>query len=137
MNVVDLFTLESETQHPHGLGEAEFDKLFTKDKPVIFAFHGYPSLIHTLTYKRNNHSGFHVHGFKEEGTTTTPFDMVVLNELDRYSLALDAVSQVPRFKDQVPAMEQRFSEIMEKHKLYVTAHGEDLPEVSGWKWSPR
>jgi xylulose-5-phosphate/fructose-6-phosphate phosphoketolase len=137
INVVDLFTLESETAHPHGLGAAEFDRLFTQDKPVIFAFHGYPQLIHTLTYSRTNHSGFHVHGFKEEGTTTTPFDMVVLNELDRYSLALDAISRVPRMQPKVAEYEQRFSEIMEKHKLYVTAHGEDLPEVVDWKWSPR
>jgi xylulose-5-phosphate/fructose-6-phosphate phosphoketolase len=135
INVVDLFTLESETAHPHGLGNAEFDRLFTTDKPVIFAFHGYPSLIHTLTYSRTNHSGFHVHGFKEEGTTTTPFDMVVLNELDRYSLALDAVSHVPRLQPKVAEFEQRFSEIMERHKLYVSAYGEDLPEVCNWKWS--
>ena len=137
VNVVDLFTLEPETEHPHGLGEAEFDRLFTKDKPVIFAFHGYPTLVHTLTYNRNNHAGFHVHGFREEGTTTTPFDMVVLNQLDRYSLALDAIQNVPRLKPIVAECEQRFTEIMERHKLYVTEHGEDMPEVCGWKWSPR
>jgi xylulose-5-phosphate/fructose-6-phosphate phosphoketolase len=137
VNVVDLFTLEPDTEHPHGLGEVEFDRIFTRDKPVIFAFHGYPTLIHTLTYNRTNHSGFHVHGFQEEGTTTTPFDMVVLNQLDRYSLALDAIEHVPRLHPVVAETRQRFSEIMERHKLYVTEHGEDMPEVSGWKWSPR
>jgi xylulose-5-phosphate/fructose-6-phosphate phosphoketolase len=136
VNVVDLFTLEPESEHPHGLGDEEFDRLFTKDKPVIFAFHGYPTLIHNLTYNRTNHSGFHVHGFREEGTTTTPFDMVVLNGLDRYSLALDAIKHVPRLQSIVAETEQRFSEIMERHKLYVSEHGEDMPEVSGWKWSP-
>ncbi len=137
VNVVDLFTLEPEAEHPHGLGEAEFDRLFTKDKPVVFAFHGYPSLVHTLTYNRANHAGFHVHGFQEEGTTTTPFDMVVLNQLDRYSLALDAVKHVPRLAPILEETRQRFSEIMERHKLYVTEHGEDLPEVNDWKWSPQ
>jgi xylulose-5-phosphate/fructose-6-phosphate phosphoketolase len=137
VNVVDLFTLQPEAEHPHGLGEAEFDRLFTKDKPVVFAFHGYPSLVHTLTYNRTNHSGFHVHGFQEEGTTTTPFDMVVLNQLDRFSLALDAIKHVPRLKSMFEETQQKFTEIMEKHKLYVTEHGEDLPEVENWKWSPQ
>ena len=137
VNVVDLFTLETFDQHPHGIEHEAFDRLFTIDKPVIFAFHGYPTVVHKLTYKRHNHTGFHIHGYKEEGTTTTPFDMTVLNELDRYSLALDAVKYVPRLKDRFPEFRQRHSELIQKHKLYVSEHGEDMPEVRDWKWTPR
>ena len=136
VNVVDLFTLETFDQHPHGIEDEAFDRLFTIDKPVIFAFHGYPTVVHKLTYKRHNHDGFHIHGYKEEGTTTTPFDMTVLNGLDRYTLALDAVKYVPRLHDRFPEFEQRHSEMMQKHKLYVSEHGEDMPEVRDWKWSP-
>ncbi|HEY3988349.1 MAG TPA: phosphoketolase family protein [Acidobacteriaceae bacterium] len=136
VNVVDLFTLETFDQHPHGIENEAFDRLFTVDKPVIFAFHGYPTVVHKLTYKRHNHNGFHIHGYKEEGTTTTPFDMTVLNELDRYTLALDALKYVPRFEPRFPEFRQRHSEMMEKHKLYVSEHGEDMPEVRNWKWSP-
>jgi xylulose-5-phosphate/fructose-6-phosphate phosphoketolase len=137
VNVVDLFTLETFDQHPHGIEDETFDRLFTTDKPVIFAFHGYPTVVHKLIYKRHNHANFHIHGYKEEGTTTTPFDMTVLNELDRYTLALDAVKYVPRLQSRYPEFKQRHSEIMQRHKLYVSEHGEDMPEVSGWKWSSR
>ena len=137
VNVVDLFTLEVFAQHPHGLDNADFDRLFTKDKPVIFAFHGYPTVVHKLIYKRTNHDNFHIHGYKEEGTTTTPFDMTVLNELDRYTLALDAIRYVPRMQERVPEMVQRHSEVLQRHKLYVSEHGQDMPEVLNWKWSAR
>jgi xylulose-5-phosphate/fructose-6-phosphate phosphoketolase len=137
VNVVDLFTLETFDDHPHGIEHEEFDRLFTVDKPVIFAFHGYPTVIHKFTYKRHNHAGFHVHGYKEEGTTTTPFDMTVLNGLDRYTLALDALKYIPRFQSRFPEFRQRHSELMQQHKLYVSEHGEDMPEVRNWKWSPQ
>ncbi len=137
VNIVDLFTLETFEEHPHGIEQEAFDRLFTRDKPVIFAFHGYPNVVHKLIYKRHNHPNFHIHGYKEEGTTTTPFDMTVLNELDRYTLALDAVKYVPRLKDRYAEFHQRHSELMQKHKLYVSEHGEDMPEVRDWKWTPR
>ncbi len=137
VNVVDLFTLETPGEHPHGIPDEEFDRLFTLDKPVIFAFHGYPTIVHKLTYKRANHNNLHVHGFMEQGTTTSPFDMTVLNKLDRYTLALDAVKQVPRMAAIAPDVEQKHSEIIQKHKLYVSQFGEDLPEVRDWKWSAR
>ena len=137
VNVVDLFTLETFDQHPHGIENEAFDRLFTVDKPVIFAFHGYPTVVHKLTYKRHNHNGFHIHGYKEEGTTTTPFDMTVLNGLDRYTLALDALKYIPRFQSRFPEFRQRHSELMQQHKLYVSEHGEDMPEVRNWKWSRR
>lgn len=137
VNVVDLMTLQPSTEHPHGLDDRDFDALFTADKPVIFAHHGYPSLIHKLTYKRHNHEKFHVHGFKEEGATTTPFDMVVLNGLDRYSLALDAIRRSKRFSQKTEAATERYWTMMEKHKLFVCEHGEDLAEVSNWRWSQR
>jgi xylulose-5-phosphate/fructose-6-phosphate phosphoketolase len=135
VNVVDLMALEPQDQHPHGLEDQDFDEMFTTDKPVIFAFHGYPGIIHKLTYKRRNHDNFHVHGFEEEGTTTTPFDMVVLNHLDRYRLSLDAVRRIPRFADRVGAETDRYWTIMERHKLYISEHGDDMPEVKNWRWS--
>ena len=134
VNVVDLMTLEPMSEHPHGLSDEHFDRLFTEDKPVIFAFHGYPALIHRLTYRRKNHDNIHVRGFKEEGTTTTPFDMCVLNDLDRYRLALDAVLRVPRLSSRADAATQRFTEMRQKHKLYVSQYGEDMPEVRDWRW---
>ncbi len=137
VNVVDLMTLQSAADHPHGLEDREFDTLFTSDKPVIFAYHGYPSLIHRLTYKRNNHHNLHVHGFKEEGATTTPFDMVVLNGLDRYSLALDAIRRSERFCGKAEEATQRYWAAMERHKLHICEHGEDMPEIRNWRWSPR
>jgi xylulose-5-phosphate/fructose-6-phosphate phosphoketolase len=135
VNVVDLMTLQPQTQHPHGLGDEDFDELFTRDKPVIFAFHGYPGIIHRLTYRRHNHDNFHVRGYKEEGTTTTPFDMVVLNNLDRYQLALDAIRRIPRFSNEVQKATERYWSTMERHRLYVSEHGEDMPEVQNWCWT--
>jgi xylulose-5-phosphate/fructose-6-phosphate phosphoketolase len=137
VNVVDLFTLEPVERHPHGLNEGDFDRLFTRDRPVIFAFHGYPTIVHKLTYSRANHENFHVHGYKEEGTTTTPFDMTVLNDLDRYTLAHDAIRRARRTQDRVKQAEQRLSEVRQRHKLYVSEHGEDLPEVKNWRWTAR
>ncbi len=135
VNVVDLMTLQPISEHPHGLADEDFDALFTTDRPVIFAFHGYPTLIHRLTYRRHNHANIHVRGYIEEGTTTTPFDMTVLNRLDRFQLALDVIERVPRLKALADRATQRFTETMQRHKLYVTEHGEDLPEVRNWKWN--
>ncbi len=135
VNVVDLLALQTQEQHPHGKSEAEFDALFTADKPVIFAFHGYPSLIHRLTYQRNNHRNFHVHGFNEEGTTTTPFDMTVLNELDRYHLAQAAILHVPGLAERHPELLDDLQERIAEHHRYVREHGEDVPEVRDWVWS--
>ena len=135
VNVVDLMVLEPQSEHPHGLSDRDFDELFTIDRPVIFAFHGYPTLIHRLTYRRHNHENFHVRGYREEGTTTTPFDMVVLNNLDRYQLALDAINRIPRLSNEVKKATDRYWSTMERHKLYVSEHGEDMPEVADWRWS--
>ena len=135
VNVVDLMTLQPATEHPHGLLDEDFDALFTKDKPVIFSYHGYPLLLHQLTYRRHNHDNLHVRGYKEEGTTTTPFDMVVLNNLDRFQLALDAIRRIPRLAHLVPEATERYYEQMQRHKLYVAEHGEDMPEVRNWKWN--
>jgi xylulose-5-phosphate/fructose-6-phosphate phosphoketolase len=135
VNVVDLMVLQPQRDHPHGLEERDFDDLFTADRPVIFAYHGYPTMIHKLAYRRRNHDNMHVHGYREEGTTTTPFDMVVLNGLDRYRLALDAISYIPRYRDRVEQATQRYWTAMERHKLYVGEHGEDMPEVKNWRWS--
>lgn len=134
VNVVDLMALQTQEQHPHGKSDAEFDALFTEDKPVIFAFHGYPTLIHRLTYRRSNHRNFHVHGFNEEGTTTTPFDMTVLNELDRYHLAQAAILRIPGLADQHGELLDDLQERIAEHHRYVREYGEDLPEVRGWKW---
>jgi xylulose-5-phosphate/fructose-6-phosphate phosphoketolase len=134
VNVVDLMSLQPPSEHPHGLDDRHFDELFTTDRPVIFAFHGYPSLVHRLTYRRHNHANIHVRGFKEEGTTTTPFDMVVLNNLDRYQLALDAIRRVPRLADHVDAATARYWSSIERHKRHIAEHGDDLPEVRDWRW---
>jgi xylulose-5-phosphate/fructose-6-phosphate phosphoketolase len=134
VNVVDLMVLEPASEHPHGLEDAEFDALFTTDKPVIFAFHGYPAMIHKLTYRRHGHANIHVRGYKEEGTTTTPFDMVVINNLDRFQLALDAIERVPRLQAEVGAARDRYWAVMERHKLYVGEHGDDMPEILNWQW---
>jgi xylulose-5-phosphate/fructose-6-phosphate phosphoketolase len=136
VNVIDLMVLQPQSEHPHGLEDRDFDLLFTTDRPVVFAFHGYPSLIHTLTYRRHNHANIHVRGYKEEGTTTTPFDMVVLNNLDRYQLAFDAIRRIPRLAGEVEKAEDRYWTSMERHKLHITEHGDDLPEVRDWRWSP-
>lgn len=134
VNVVDLMTLETSAEHPHGLSDREFDSIFTSDKPVIFAFHGYPTLIHRLTYKRANHANFHVHGYREEGTTTTPFDMTVLNELDRFHLAGAAVDRIPRLRTVNAHFKQFLRNKLVEHKQYICEHGDDLPEIRNWKW---
>jgi xylulose-5-phosphate/fructose-6-phosphate phosphoketolase len=134
INVVDLMTLQPKTRHPHGLEEGLFDALFTKDRPVIFAYHGYPSLIHRLTYKRTNHENFHVHGFEEEGTTTTPFDMVVRNRLDRFHLVMDVLDRVPGLGDCVH-LRQEIRDWLVEHHHHITEYGEDMPMVRDWKWN--
>ena len=134
VNVVDLMTLQTKTEHPHGLPDSEFNSMFTTDKPVIFAYHGYPSLIHRLTYRRENHANFHVHGYKEEGTTTTPFDMTVLNGLDRFDLAGDVVDRVSRLQPINAHFKQYVRNKLVEHKQYIREHGDDLPEIRDWKW---
>jgi xylulose-5-phosphate/fructose-6-phosphate phosphoketolase len=135
VNVVDLFKLEPQTEHPHGLSEMDFDELFTRDKPVIFAFHGYPWLIHRLTYRRANHDNIHVRGYKEEGTITTAFDMTVLNDLDRFHLVMDAIDRLPQTGDKGVYLKQQLQDKLIEHKQYITQNGEDLPEIRNWKWS--
>jgi xylulose-5-phosphate/fructose-6-phosphate phosphoketolase len=135
VNVVDLMALQPPSEHPHGLSDTDFDAMFTTDKPVIFAFHGYPSLIHKLTYRRHNHDNIHVRGYNEEGTTTTPFDMVVLNQLDRFQLALDAITRIPRFSAEVGKARDRYGSDLQRHKLYISEHGDDMPEVRDWRWA--
>jgi xylulose-5-phosphate/fructose-6-phosphate phosphoketolase len=135
VNVVDLMALQLSQQHPHGLSDSDFNGLFTEDRPVIFAFHGYPALIHRLIYKRANPQRFHVRGFREEGATTTPFDMAVINNLDRYQLLLDVFERVPRLQPQLEQARARYWATMEKHKLYLIEHGEDMPEVAQWRWT--
>nr|AGU10837.1 XFP N-terminal domain [uncultured organism] len=134
VNVVDLLALQSQDQHPHGLSDEMFDRLFTTDRPVIFAYHGYPYLIHRLTYKRTNHQNIHVRGFIEEGTTTTPFDMTVLNELDRFHLAIEAIERVPGLKDKAGSVIAMLEDKLAEHTRYVREHGEDMPEILDWKW---
>ncbi len=134
VNVVDLMKLLPESEHPHGLSDKDFDSIFTPDKPIIFAFHGYPWLIHRLTYRRTNHHNIHVRGYKEEGTTTTPFDMVVLNELDRFSLVDDAIDRVPKLKYSAAYIKQILHDKLIEHRHYITKHGEDMPEILNWQW---
>lgn len=135
VNVVDLMTLQPKSEHPHGLSDTEFDELFTKDKPVIFAYHGYPWLIHRLAYRRTNHDNMHVRGFKEEGSTTTPFDMVVRNDLDRFHLAADVFDRVPRLSAAAAHVKQGIRDKLIEHRLYIRQHGIDMPEVRNWRWS--
>jgi xylulose-5-phosphate/fructose-6-phosphate phosphoketolase len=134
VNVVDLMTLQPRSEHPHGLRDADFDVLFTRDKPVIFAFHGYPWLIHRLTYRRTNHENIHVRGYKEEGTTTTPFDMAVLNDLDRFHLVGDVIDRVPGLAARAAYAKQAIRDKLIEHAEYIREHGDDLPEIRGWKW---
>jgi len=134
VNVVDLMTLQPSSEHPHGLSDHEFNSMFTTDKPIIFAYHGYPSLIHRLTYRRTNHDNLHVHGYKEEGTTTTPFDMTVLNELDRYHLAGDVVNRVPRLQRANAHFKQLLRNKLVEHRQYICERGDDVPEIRDWKW---
>ena len=134
VNIVDLMTLQPKSQHPHGISDADFDDLFTTDKPVVFAFHGYPTLVHKLIYNRTNHRNFHVHGFQDEGTTTTPFDMVVLNRLDRFHLVMDVLDRVPRLTTQAAHLKQTISDKLIDHSRYIRRHGIDMPEVLNWRW---
>jgi xylulose-5-phosphate/fructose-6-phosphate phosphoketolase len=134
INVVDLMTLQPSSEHPHGLSDKDFDSLFTTDKPIIFAFHGYPWLIHRLTYRRTNHKNLHVRGYKEEGTTTTPFDMVVLNDLDRFHLVMDVIDRVPKLESSSGHVKQQMRNKLIEHKQYIHEYGEDMPEIREWKW---
>ncbi|MEG4988786.1 phosphoketolase family protein [Microcoleus sp. BR0-C5] len=134
VNVVDLMTLQPASEHPHGLSDKDFDTLFTKDKPVIFAFHGYPWLIHRLTYRRTNHPNIHVRGYKEEGTTTTPFDMVVINDLDRFHLVADVLDRVPKLSSVAAYGKQAIRDKLIEHRQYINEHGDDMPEIRDWKW---
>jgi xylulose-5-phosphate/fructose-6-phosphate phosphoketolase len=134
VNVVDLMRLQSESEHPHGLPDAEFDALFTEDRPVIFAYHGYPWLIHRLTYRRTNHHEFHVRGYKEEGTTTTPFDMVMLNDMDRFHLVMDVIDRVPSLGTKAAHIRQQMVDERLRHRQYTRDHGEDPPDISAWVW---
>jgi xylulose-5-phosphate/fructose-6-phosphate phosphoketolase len=137
INVVDLMTLQLQKDHPHGLSDKDFDTLFTTDKPVVFAFHGYPWLIHRLTYRRTNHPNIHVRGYIEEGTTTTPFDMCVLNFLDRFHLVQDVIDRVPKLGVKAAYAKQAIRDQLIEHKQYIDKHGEDMPQVSGWTWGSR
>jgi xylulose-5-phosphate/fructose-6-phosphate phosphoketolase len=135
VNVVDLMTLQPESEHPHGLSDKDFDSLFTTDKPIIFAFHGYPWLIHRLTYRRTNHKNLHVRGYKEEGTTTTPFDMVVLNDLDRFHLVMDVIERVQKLERVAAHVKQAMRDKLIDHEHYIRKHGDDMTEVRDWKWT--
>jgi len=135
VNVVNLMTLQAPNEHPHGLPHGEFDAIFTKDRPVIFAFHGYPWLIHRLTYRRTNHENLHVHGYREEGTTTTPFDMAVRNQLDRFSLISDVINRVPKLGERAAYAQQAIREKLIDHKRHIAQHGDDMPEIRDWQWA--
>jgi len=134
INVVDLMTLQPKEEHPHGLSDRDFDGLFTTDKPILFAYHGYPSLIHQLTYRRTNHDNLHVRGFKEEGTTTTPFDMAVRNDIDRFHLAIDVVNRVPKLGYRAASFKQHLRDRLIEHRHYIVEHGQDMPDIRNWKW---
>jgi xylulose-5-phosphate/fructose-6-phosphate phosphoketolase len=134
VNVIDLMKLQPPEEHPHGLSNSEFDVLFTKDKPVVFAYHGYPWLIHRLTYRRTNHPNIHVRGYKEEGTITTPFDMAVLNDLDRFHLASDVIARLPQLGARAAYLQQELQDKLIDHRQYIRRYGEDMPEVRSWRW---
>jgi xylulose-5-phosphate/fructose-6-phosphate phosphoketolase len=136
LNVVDLMRLQPDSEHPHGLSDEEFDSLFTTNKPVVFAYHGYPWLIHRLTYRRTNHDNLHVRGYKEEGTTTTPFDMVMLNDLDRFHLVIDAIDRLPSLGGRAAHLRQEMTDARLRARAYAREHGEDAPEIGGWTWQP-
>ena len=135
MNVVDLMRLQTPAEHPHGMPDDEFDALFTPDRPVIFAYHGYPWLIHRLTYRRRGHANLHVRGYKEEGTTTTPFDMVMLNDLDRFHLVMDVIDRTPGLGVRCAGLRQRMVDERLAARQYTRDHGEDRPDVKEWSWS--
>ncbi len=135
INVVDLMRLQPPSEHPHGMSDAQFDALFTPDKPVIFDFHGYPWLIHRLTYRRHGHHNIHVRGYKEEGTTTTPFDMAMLNDIDRYHLVMDVIDRVPGLGTRAAHLRQQMSDARLRARAHTRQHGEDLPEIRDWTWT--
>ena len=137
INVVDLMRLQPQSEHPNGLSDRDFDVLFTTDKPIVFAYHGYPTLIHRLTYRRTNHGNLHVRGFKEEGTTSTPFDMVVMNDLDRFHLVADVIDRVPALGPRAAYAKQAIRDKLIEHKQYIAQHGEDMPEIRDWRWGAR
>jgi xylulose-5-phosphate/fructose-6-phosphate phosphoketolase len=134
INVVDLMTLQPREEHPHGLTDRDFDSLFTTDRPIIFAYHGYPWLIHRLTYRRTNHHNLHVRGYKEEGTTTTPFDMVVRNDLDRFHLVSDVIDRVPKLAPVAAYVKQAMRDKLVEHREYIRSFGQDMPEIREWSW---
>jgi xylulose-5-phosphate/fructose-6-phosphate phosphoketolase len=134
INVVDLMRLQDERAHPHGLPDREFDALFTRDRPIIFAYHGYPSLIHRLTYRRHNHHNLHVRGYMEEGTTTTPFDMVMLNDLDRFHLVMDVIDRVPGLGQRAAVLRQGMHDERLRHRAYTREVGDDMPDLRNWMW---
>jgi xylulose-5-phosphate/fructose-6-phosphate phosphoketolase len=134
INVVNLMKLQPHGEHSHGLSDKDFDALFTKDKPIVFAFHGYPWLIHRLTYRRTNHQNMHVRGYKEEGTTSTPFDMVVMNDLDRFHLANDVIDRLPQLGSGGDYAKQAIRDKLVEHKQYIARYGEDMPEITDWQW---
>jgi xylulose-5-phosphate/fructose-6-phosphate phosphoketolase len=134
INVVNLMKLQPPSEHPHGLSDHDFDALFTANKPIIFAFHGYPSLIHRLTYRRTGHHNIHVRGYKEEGTTTTPFDMCVLNDLDRFHLVSDVIDRVAKLGARAAYAKQAIRDKLIEHKEYISRYGDDMPEITGWRW---
>ena len=134
VNVVDLMRLQPDSEHPHGLSDAEFDALFTTGRPVVFAYHGYPWLIHRLTYRRTNHDNIHVRGYKEEGTTTTPFDMVMLNDIDRFHLVIDVIDRVPGLGPRAAHVRQHMAEERLRHRAYTREVGDDMPDVRDWSW---
>jgi xylulose-5-phosphate/fructose-6-phosphate phosphoketolase len=134
VNVVDLMRLQPESEHPHGLSDGEFDSFFTTERPIVFAYHGYPWLIHRLTYRRANHRNLHVRGYKEEGTTTTPFDMVMLNDLDRFHLVMDVIDRVPGLANEAGHLRQEMSDRRLRYRAWTREHGEDHPDVRDWTW---
>jgi xylulose-5-phosphate/fructose-6-phosphate phosphoketolase len=134
VNVVDLMKLQPSSEHPHGLIDSDFDALFTADRPIVFAYHGYPWLIHRLTYRRANHANLHVRGYKEEGTITTPFDMTVLNDLDRFHLAQDVIRRLPKPPRDGPAIVAELDAKLAEHRAYIRQRGEDMPEIRSWRW---
>ena len=134
INVVDLMKLQPQSEHPHGLSDFDFDLLFTRNKPIIFAYHGYPWLIHRLTYRRTDHDNLHVRGYKEEGTITTPFDMTVLNEMDRFHLVMDVIARLPQLGQRAAYLKQEMEDMLIRHRAYIQDQGIDMPEILNWKW---